>query len=272
MNRRIAIIAGLAVALFLVLVLVVARTTKRATSGKIVSTQADALYQQALSLQAEGSLKQAALVYQELIRQFPNFKQISDAEERLWDLNIKVLFSPIVGEKDILYKVEAGDTLGKIAAQHNTTVDLIMHSNNLKNHLIRPGKRLKVSAATYSVIVVKSQNSLALKANDDIFKIYSVATGKYNSTPVGTFTISQKLIDPDWYKEGEGIIPADDPKNVLGTRWLGFAEEPGYGIHGGAKDEDLASQVTDGCIRMRDPEVEELFTILPRGTKVAITD
>ena len=81
----------------------------------------------------------------------------------------------------------------------------------------------------------------------------------------------EKLKNPPWYKNGEGIIPADSPKNILGTRWLGLSE-PGYGIHGGAKEEDLTKQVTDGCMRMRDREVEELFTILPMGTEVTIVE
>ena len=98
-----------------------------------------------------------------------------------------------------------------------------------------------------------------------------MATGKYNCTPTGTFKIVEKLKDPDWYKPGEGIIPAKSPKNILGTRWLGLSEE-GYGIHGGAKPKDLTKQVTDGCIRMTNTDAEELFTILPRGTEVTIVD
>ena len=270
MNRKVLIAAGLALAGLLILVLAIGRGQKR-SAEKPETTEADALYNSALSLQSEGELKKACKLYQELIKQYPDYRQISDTEKRLWDLNIKILFSPVLTAKDNTYKVEPGDTLGKIAAKYNTTVALIMRSNNLKRDLIRVGKRLKINGAKYSLIVDKSQNSLTLKADDVIFKVYPVATGKHNSTPTGTFKIVEKLEDPTWYKQGEGPIPAESPRNVLGTRWLGFSE-PEYGIHGCAENSVLGKQLTEGCVRMTNGDVEELFIILPRGTEVTIVD
>jgi len=271
-NKRTVIAAGLSLVVVLILIFVIGRAKRTPGENKSI-LQAESLYQSALSLEAKGKLREAAKLYQELKKESPNFKQISDVEKRLWDLNMKILFSPAVTEKDTVYKVRPQDTLTRIAAKHNTTVDLIMDSNNLKSDLIRPGDRLKISAAEYSVIIDKSQNSLALKADDEIFKVYSVATGKYNYTPAGTFKIVEKLKNPDWYKPGEEIVPvpAGSPKNILGTRWLGLSE-PKYGIHGGASIEDLGKHSTDGCIRMLDSEVEELFTVLPRGTEVIIVE
>jgi len=269
-NKKLVIALGSILAVILILVFAVGRS-KNSPEEKVVSTKPSVLYNNAASLQSKGELIEARKLYQELIKRFPDFKQISAAEKGLWDLNIKILFSPVVSDKDIIYKVEPGDTLGRIAARYNTTVELIMHSNNLKSNLIRPGKRLKISVAKYSLIIDKSQNSLTLKADDEIFKVYPVATGEYNSTPVGSFEIVEKLKNPVWYKHGEEPISAESPKNVLGTRWLGLSE-PEYGIHGGASQKDLDNQVTAGCVRMTDSEVEELFTILPRGTEVTIVD
>jgi len=270
-NRKIVIGGLVSLAICLIVIGVVNQSKKAAPPKEEGKSEADALYNTAISWQSKGELDKAAKLYQEMIKGFPNFKEISAVEERLWDLNIKILFSPLVTEKDIIYKVKPGDTLGKVAAKYNTTVDLIRQSNNLKGDLIRPGKRLKVSCAKYSIVVDKSQNSLILKADDEIFKIYSVATGKYNCTPVGTFKIVEKLKNPPWYRSGAGPISADSPENILGTRWLGLSE-PEYGIHGGAVKEDLGNQVTEGCIRMLDSDVEELFSILPRQTEIVIVD
>ncbi len=270
MNKKAAIAAGLGLAVVLILIFVIGQSKKTTREDK-TAPQAESLYQSALSLEAKGRPGEAAKLYQELIRQFPNFKGISDVEKRLWDLNMKILFSPIITEKDILYKVEPGDTLVKIAARYDTTAELIRLGNNLKSDLIRPGNRLKVSTAKYSVIIDKSQNTLTLKADDKIFKVYSVATGKYNYTPAGSFKIVEKLKNPDWHKAGEGIIPADSPKNILGTRWLGLSE-PQYGIHGGASIKDLGCHLTNGCVRMLNSDIEELFTILPRAAEVTIVE
>lgn len=275
--------------------------------NKVSAFGIDALYKTAVTLQSEGDTEQSLKVFEEIVEKFPgqgktaqawyslaglyeqkqelwpkakeayekiitdfpNFPEIPTAEKRLWTVNIKLLFSSFMTEKDVLYTVEPGDTLSKIAAKYNTPVELIMVSNNLKDHLIRPGERLKIAQSKCSVVVDKSQNLLTLKLDEKIFKIYPIATGKDDRTPVGQFTIVEKLKNPDWYSGANGVVPAGDSRNILGTRWLGLST-PQYGIHGGATEEDLGKQVTNGCVRMTNPDVEELYTILPRGTEVTI--
>lgn len=270
MNRRTIITAAIVLAVFLIVVSVV-RKNKTHSPASEVKIKAESMYNTAVSLEKDEKIGEAVKLYRELIEQFPDFEQISDVEQKLWKANIKILFSPVIAGKAITYKVEPGDTLGAIARRHHTTVELIKRSNNLKSDLIRPGKRLKITTARYSVIVDKSQNLLTLKSDGEIFKVYSVATGEFDSTPVGDYTIVEKLINPDWYKDGVGVIPAQSPENILGTRWLGLSE-PQYGIHGGAQAEDLGKQLTAGCVRMVNRDVEELFAILPRGTRVVIVE
>jgi lipoprotein-anchoring transpeptidase ErfK/SrfK len=118
--------------------------------------------------------------------------------------------------------------------------------------------------------VDKSQNVLLLKAKEEIFKTYTVSTGKNNCTPVGNFKITNKLINPTWFKSG-AVIPSGSPENVLGTRWLGF-DLPGYGIHGTNEPQNLGKQVTEGCVRLQNCEIEELYTIVPTGTEVSIVN
>ena len=136
--------------------------------------------------------------------------------------------------------------------------------------MIRPGMKLKVPGGRFSIVIDKSQNTLTLKANEELFKVYTVATGENNSTPVGTFKIKDKLVDPVWYTLG-AVVPAGSPENVLGTRWMGI-NEPGYGIHGTRDPESIGKQVTKGCVRMPNEEVEELYSIVPIGTPVTIID
>ena len=47
---------------------------------------------------------------------------------------------------------------------------------------------------------------------------------------------------------------------------------PHYGIHGTIDPTSLGKQVTAGCVRMKNEEVEELYKIVPTGTQVTITD
>ena len=209
--------------------------------------------------------------FQKIVEKFPASGKIAKAQSSLEDINIKILFSGIPSKDSEVYTVEKGDTLTKIAKKFGTTPDLIMKSNNLNSSLIFIGKKLKVNKAVFSIVVDKSQNILTLKSGQEIIKTYRVSTGKNSCTPVGTFKVINKIVDPPWYKEPGVVIPAGDPKNVLGSRWLGISK-PSYGIHGTVQPEMLGQSVTEGCVRMRNAEVEELYIIVPEGIEVVITD
>lgn len=79
------------------------------------------------------------------------------------------------------YKVKAGDTLGKIAAQHGTTYTNIMKLNNLSSTVIYIGQSLKVSGTvtnsnttttnTSNTTSSTSKSSYKVKAGDTLSKI-----------------------------------------------------------------------------------------------------
>jgi lipoprotein-anchoring transpeptidase ErfK/SrfK len=120
------------------------------------------------------------------------------------------------------------------------------------------------------MLIDKSQNTLALKSDEEILKTYVVSTGMNNSTPTGKFKIVNKLINPTWFKTGV-IVPSGSPENILGSRWMGF-DIAGYGIHGNHDPQSLGKQATQGCVRMSNSDVEELYAIVPIDTEVTIVD
>jgi len=232
---------------------------------------ASRLLAEAKKLEADGNLLAAKAHYQKLIGDFPNSREVQDWQKRAEDIAMRLLFSPTVTPKSIAYQVKAGDSLSRIARAHKTTVELLIKSNNLKNEIIFPGQTLKVWTSPFSIVVDKSQNTLILKSEEDIYRTYVVSTGLNNSTPVGTFVITEKILNPPWYKPGGGMVPAGDPQNILGTRWLGLNKE-GYGIHGTTEPQSLGKQATAGCVRMSNSDVEQLYSIVPSGTEVIIVD
>jgi len=221
-------------------------------------------------LQEHGDLIAARDVYKQLLYNYPSAKNTLELYNNIYSLNTRILFSSTPTPDSQLYQVAGGDTLGAIAKKFNTTVWLIKRANGLSSDLIKPSMKLKVQNNTFSIVVDKSQNTLTLISNGEVVKLYTVSTGKGNSTPIGNFSIVNKLIDPPWYSAG-GVIPPDSPENVLGTRWLGI-DVPGYGIHGTSKPESIGYQCTEGCVRMYNVEVEELYTIVPKGAEVIIID
>lgn len=217
-----------------------------------------------------GKLLDAKKLYIQAMAECQDFSKLNEIKKKLEDVNMKILFSPVLDEHSVEYVVLPNDALVKIAKKFNTTVELIKLANNLASDIIKVGEKLKIDTSKFSVAIDKSQNVLFLKRGDEVIRTYIVSTGKDNSSPVGTFKIENKLVSPTWFKTG-AIIAPDSPENILGSRWLGF-DLKGYGIHGTTEPENLGKQVTLGCVRMKNEEVEELFDVIPVGTEVTIVD
>ena len=234
---------------------------------------ADGLLLRADILDKKGDIAGAASAAQKAVDDYPGSGAVSRAEEKVGTLNVKLLFSPLITQGTEEYVVHRGDSLEAIAKKFGTTVDLLkgMNAQALKGDSIRPGDSLKVCTEKFSILVDKSSNTLALKQGERLVKVYSVGTGKKGSTPVGEFKITNKMAEPEWFKPGGGVVPYGDPGNLLGTRWMGI-DSPGYGIHGTWEPDSIGKQASAGCIRMLNADVEELFKIVPVGTKVRIVD
>lgn len=279
MKKRIllavSILAVVLIAVFLILRIPAGRggqPVNQTGQNVVVAPQAEGqLIAVAQDADKKGDLLKAKEAYQKLIEKFPASDKISKAQEALENLNVRILLSSIMTGDSVSYIVEKGDNLIKIAKKFNTTPDLIAKVNNIKDSAIRIGKRLKISKAKFSIVIDKSQNILTLKSDQDVLKAYRVSTGKNSCTPVGTFKIMTKIIDPPWYPPTGGVIQPSDPKNVLGSRWLGLSK-PSYGIHGTIQPDSIGQSVTEGCVRMKNADVEELYCIVPAGTEVVIVD
>jgi lipoprotein-anchoring transpeptidase ErfK/SrfK len=123
------------------------------------------------------------------------------------------------------------------------------------------------------VIVNKTTNELALIDDNKVQTVVSVGTGKTKElTPEGLFTITVKAEEP-YYRRKD--IPGGDPKNPLGSRWIGFdAEETDgrtYGIHGTNQPASIGKYVSQGCIRTQNEVISSLYPLIPLGTKILVT-
>ena len=181
-----------------------------------------------------------------------------------------VFLSPKPDGHSVFYTVMPGDNFTKISRKNHVTPDLLIMVNGVEDRRLQSGMKIKIPTYKLSLVVDKSQNTLTLKGDEEILKSYPVATGINNSTPVGTFVITDKLVNPTWYKNNKAIAPGD-PENQLGTRWMGINKKS-YGIHGTIEPDKLGQQITAGCVRMKNEEVEELYRIVPPGTPVTIVD
>ncbi|MCM8782843.1 MAG: L,D-transpeptidase family protein [Candidatus Omnitrophica bacterium] len=268
--KRLILILAIVSFTFIISIISLLNIKHKRTPLKRESVSSEILLNQAKEFEQKSDLISAKAVYQKLIEDFPNSSQIAQWQKKIEEINMKLLFSPMITKGSTLYEIKPNDTLTKIAKEFNTTVELIMQANNLKSDRIYPGRKIKVYTQPFSIIVDKSENTLILKSNEEVIRTYIVSTGENNSTPTGTFKIVTKLKNPTWYKTG-AVVPPSSPENILGTRWLGF-DLKGYGIHGTTEPQSLGKSITQGCIRMANPDVEELYSIVPLGTEVTIVD
>ncbi len=269
MNKKSLIII---IAAIVILGFIIILTAKKINGSVNFSNRAsiNKILNQASQFESKGNLLDSKLLYQKLVNDFPESAQVADWQKKTEDINIKLLFSPTLTPKSVIYQIKPGDSINKIAREHKTTTELIMKSNNISDSLIIPGRKIKVWNTPFNILVDKSENILILKSNEEIFKTYIVSTGKNNCTPVGTFKIINKLINPTWFKAG-AVVPPESAENVLGTRWMGF-DLAGYGIHGTIEPKELGKQVTQGCVRLSNSDVEELYSIVPTGTEVTVIE
>ena len=106
---------------------------------------------------------------------------------------------------------------------------------------------------------------------------YGIGVGREGFTWSGTQTISRKAEWPDWIPPKEMVarqpyLPrwvSGGPGNPLGARamYLGSTE---YRIHGTNDPTTIGKNVSSGCIRLENSEVEDLYSRVNVGTKVIV--
>jgi hypothetical protein len=222
-------------------------------------------YRQGRWVEARNTLLRAAGLTEDVEKK----KQIL---QRVGEINLELLLSPYAQPETIWLEVQPGDTLGKIAARADTTIELLKAMNRMTGNQVRLGRKMKVLYEPFAVEIDKSDNVLVLTLGGQFFKRYQVSTGAKANTPVGDFVLTDRIVHPDWWHpETKESIPYGAPGHRIGTHWLGW-DVKGFGIHGTDEPEKIGQGVSLGCVRMRNEEVEELYMLLPSGTKIQVRD
>lgn len=108
------------------------------------------------------------------------------------------------------------------------------------------------------IIVDKQKHRLAVTSGNIILRNYAVGLGG-DKTPEGEYAISDKVVNPNGRDNGE-----------FGSRGMQLSDS-NYAIHGTNEPDSIGKDESLGCIRMSRKDVEELFAMVPMGTKVTIS-
>jgi lipoprotein-anchoring transpeptidase ErfK/SrfK len=128
-----------------------------------------------------------------------------------------------------------------------------------------------------TIVVDRTINQLSLYNGFDLEKTYPVATAAAGYvTPPGEWTIIDKRENPTWTNPAPDTWGADlpafippGPGNPLGTRAL-YLDASGIRIHGTEDVSSIGTHASHGCIRMLMSDVEEIYPLVPLGTRVIV--
>lgn len=165
------------------------------------------------------------------------------------------------------YVVKPGDQLRLVGQRFGLSWEYIAKLNHIDARKIRMGQKLKVVPGPFGAIVFLDRYELVVHLGGSFVKSYRVGVGKDGATPLGTFAVKNKMVDPTYYGP-EGVISHDDPSNPLGERWIDIGD--GYGIHGTIEPGTIGKNESRGCIRMLNSDVEEVYDFLVIGSEVRI--
>lgn len=176
--------------------------------------------------------------------------------------------------------VQSGESLiavrKRFLAEHPEAImctGLIERANDVQGFL-QPGQKLRIPTEPVRIYVDLEARWALYFFGDEVAAAWPVGIGRPGEeTPPGDYTVKDKIENPPWMKVGQEAIPYGDPRNPLGSRWLGWAQDghkTSYGFHGTTQPESIGKAESDGCVRFRNEDVQVLFQILPEGAPIHI--
>jgi hypothetical protein len=128
-----------------------------------------------------------------------------------------------------------------------------------------------------TIIIDTAHTYLYLTLGDGKAMRYGIGVGRAGFTWSGVEHVSRMAEWPDWIPPAQMVarqpyLPrwvGGGPGNPLGARalYLGNSE---YRIHGTNDPSSIGKRVSSGCIRLRNEDVEDLYTRVGLGTKVVV--
>jgi LysM repeat protein len=213
---------------------------------------------------AEGQFLKA---HRELSQQYWKEEQVSEALlTRLNKTAGMIYFAPQPHFMQA-YEIKPGDLLQKVAPNYNLSWEYLARLNRVRPERVKVGQKLKVIKGPFSAFVDLSDFSLTIHAHGYFVKRYDIGIGAENSTPIGTFSVKEKLKNPTYYGP-DGVIDADDANNPLGERWVDIGDS--YGIHGTIDPNSIKKAESRGCLRLNNEDIVEVYDFLTTGSEVVI--
>jgi hypothetical protein len=160
------------------------------------------------------------------------------------------------------YKVQAGDSLDRIADMYNVPSQLLARINGIRDpESLRPGRELKVVRGPFSAIIDLGKFELTLMLQERYAGRFPIGVGTDRPTLEGSYVVKDKRI-----VGGPGVAP--DPNASFGKFYIDLGS--GIGIHGTADPRGIRRADNRGTICLSDQDIDDVFGILSVGSRVTI--
>ena len=145
---------------------------------------------------------------------------------------------------------------------------------------VQPAVTSAQLAARYPAYIIVDRGAFRLRFYEHLklARTYEIAVGMEGlETPAGLHKIEWEQVNPPWYVPKKawagalaGTVVPPGPADPLKARFMSF--DGGAGIHGIDPSEysSIGHDASHGCVRMRIPDVIDLYSKSPVGTPVYI--
>ena len=185
--------------------------------------------------------------------------------QRLSYLNEKLIFDPTMPVSGaIFHRVEPGEYISNIARKYGLgTWSSIVDINKVDPKNLKVGMTLKVMPGRLFILVDKKNFTLSWYLDGKFIKRYKCATGAEGSeTPAGHYEVFKMDVEPNWTDPNTGkVYKYGEEGHAIGSRWLAIrgGSKNGLGIHGTIDPQSIGKKASNGCIRLLNKDVEELY-------------
>ena len=125
-----------------------------------------------------------------------------------------------------------------------------------------------------SIVVVNKERALYFVGEAGKARRYPVAIGTPDEQWTGKEVVAEMRENPRWFQirdddDSPDPIPGGDPRNPLGARAL-YLGRTLWRIHGTIVPSSIGKAVSNGCIRMHNAHVMDLFERVSIGAEVYV--
>ena len=131
-----------------------------------------------------------------------------------------------------------------------------------------------------AVLIRTSERRLYYGLSDGLMRVYPVAVGKGGAQWRGSAVVGRKAVRPTWHPTARQRkrkrlprVVRPGPANPLGTRAIYLfrgGRDTLYRIHGTNSPGSIGRAVSSGCLRMRNADVEDLYSRISVGASVTV--